>query len=103
MAIPIQNTCRLLGEPLSIAEKTDRSHYQLSVISYQLSVIRCEFSVHPLLFTEKRLPTSPPPHLPNSPPPHLPNSPPPQFPNSPPPHLPNSPPPQFPNSPIHNS
>ncbi|AKV67023.1 hypothetical protein VL20_1892 [Microcystis panniformis FACHB-1757] len=36
MAIPIQNTCRLLGEPLSIAEKTDRSHYQLSVISYQM-------------------------------------------------------------------
>ncbi|ELP54722.1 hypothetical protein O53_3546 [Microcystis aeruginosa TAIHU98] len=45
---------------MSIAEKTDRSHYQLSVISYQLSV-------HPLLFTEKRLPTSPPPHFPTSP------------------------------------
>ncbi|REJ60384.1 MAG: hypothetical protein DWQ56_03940 [Microcystis aeruginosa DA14] len=87
MAIPIQNTCRLLGEPLSIAEKTDQSHYQLSVISYQLSV-------HPLLFTEKRLPTSPPPHLPTSPIPHLPNS--------PPPHLPTSPPPHFPTSPIHN-
>ncbi|NCR52744.1 MAG: hypothetical protein GPJ10_04715 [Microcystis aeruginosa L211-07] len=44
MAIPIQNTCRLLGEPLSIAEKTDRTH-QLSVISYQLSVISYQLSV----------------------------------------------------------
>ncbi|MCA2511931.1 MULTISPECIES: hypothetical protein [unclassified Microcystis] len=45
MAIPIQNTCRLLGEPLSIAKKIDRSHYQLSVISYQLSVISYQLSV----------------------------------------------------------
>ncbi|MCA2585363.1 MAG: hypothetical protein IM512_05580 [Microcystis sp. M34BS1] len=45
MAIPIQNTCRLLGEPLSIAKKIDRSHYQLSVISYQLSVISYQLLV----------------------------------------------------------
>ena len=64
MAIPIQNTCRLLAQPLSIGEKTDRSHqlsvisYQLSVISYQLSVISYQlsdvgllFTVHCLLFT----------------------------------------------------
>jgi len=38
MAIPIQNTCRLLGEHMSIAEKTDRTH-QLAVISYQLSYV----------------------------------------------------------------
>ena len=50
MAIPIQNTCRLLGEPLSIAEKTERSH-QLSVISYQLSDVSFQFTHYCLLFT----------------------------------------------------
>ncbi|MGV2388331.1 MAG UNVERIFIED_CONTAM: hypothetical protein LVR29_08440 [Microcystis novacekii LVE1205-3] len=44
MAIPIQNTCRLLAEPLSIAEKTDRSH-QLSVTSDQLSVTSYQLPV----------------------------------------------------------
>ena len=69
MAIPIQNTCRLLGEPLSIAEKTDRSHYQLSVIGYQLSDVSFHFTDYCSLFTgrlrrafgntEKKLPSSP--------------------------------------------
>ena len=49
MAIPIQNTCRLLGEPLSIAEKTDRTH-QLSVISYQLSDVILNLVIKNLLF-----------------------------------------------------
>ncbi|MCZ8226888.1 MAG: hypothetical protein O9324_23840 [Microcystis sp. LE19-84.1B] len=75
MAIPIQNTCRLLGEPLSIAKKIDRSH-QLSVISYQLSVISYQLSVHRLLFTEKTLPISPRnAHAVVSPLPHLPTPP----------------------------
>ncbi|MFM6590341.1 MAG: hypothetical protein ACKPJA_21200, partial [Microcystis panniformis] len=70
MAIPIQNTCRLLGEPLSIAEKTERSH-QLSVISYQLSVISYQFTDYCLL--KKRSPSPPAtrtqwsPHSPTSP------------------------------------
>ncbi|MDB9429794.1 hypothetical protein PN482_13040 [Microcystis aeruginosa CS-555/01A07] len=80
MAIPIQNTCRLLGEPLSIAEKTDRSHYQLSVISYQLSVVwgvRSQKSGGRRLFL-LILPTPytlhPTPHTPH-PTPHFPTSP----------------------------
>ena len=56
MAIPIQNTCRLLAEPLSIGEKTDRSHYQLSVISYQLSDVSFHFTHYCLLITEKSSP-----------------------------------------------
>ncbi|TRV44059.1 MAG: hypothetical protein EWV53_06545 [Microcystis panniformis Mp_MB_F_20051200_S9] len=69
MAIPIQNTCRLLGEPLSIAEKTERSH-QLSVISYQLSDVSFQFTDYCLL--KKRSPLPPSPHSPTSPLPHLP-------------------------------
>ncbi|MDJ0545345.1 MAG: hypothetical protein PX637_13525 [Microcystis sp. M53601_WE4] len=58
MAIPIQNTCRLLAQPLSIGDKTDRSHqlsvisYQLSVISYQLSDVSFQFTHYCLLFTD---------------------------------------------------
>ncbi|WP_287971423.1 hypothetical protein [Microcystis sp. LE19-195.1E] len=62
MAIPIQNTCRLLAEPLSIGEKTDRSHYQLSVISYQLSDVSFHFTHYCLLKKG-----SPLPQFPNSP------------------------------------
>ncbi|REJ43471.1 MAG: hypothetical protein DWQ54_07325 [Microcystis flos-aquae TF09] len=62
---------------MSIAEKTDRSHYQLSVISYQLSDVSYQFTHYCLL---KK----------GSPPPHFPNSPLPQFPTSPLPHFPNS-------------